>query len=187
MVIDPGDDPAEIAREVESRGLRVHAILATHGHHDHVSAVATLAGRWDAAFLVHPADAGLLRKMNFLRRFIDGTPPVRVPKRWDRLVPGSTLHFGTFDVGVIGTPGHSPGSVSFLVGDALFLGDVLLPAGVGRTDLPGGDETALQRTLQELASFPGHTTIFPGHGDPFSLRDGLGSIGYHPSASGEVS
>lgn len=177
VVVDPGDDPESIAREVESRQLRVEALLATHGHHDHIAAVAALAARWNTGFLLHPADAPMLRRMNFFRKVFDGAPAAAVPVKWDVLVPGTTIGFGSLKLDVLATPGHSPGSVSFHIGDCLLLGDVLLPAGIGRTDLPGGDRGALDRSLLEISGFPPDWMVYPGHGDPFPLSRGLELIG----------
>jgi glyoxylase-like metal-dependent hydrolase (beta-lactamase superfamily II) len=162
-----------VAEEVELHSARPAALLATHGHHDHIAAAATLSERWKVPFFLHPADAPLLRRMNFYRKLFDGAGRARVLERWTPLVPSEELGFGDLRVEVIETPGHTPGGVTFRIGDWLFPGDLLLPAGAGRTDLPGGDRTALQGSLAAIGLLPPHLKVHPGHGDSFPLGEGL--------------
>jgi glyoxylase-like metal-dependent hydrolase (beta-lactamase superfamily II) len=151
IVIDPGDDPDAILAAADRHGLSLVAAVATHAHFDHVL----------AALLAFNQEAGRL----FLGAELPPSPEV------DRTyADGDELVAGSLRLGVIHTPGHSPGSVSLVAPDeALFSGDTLFYASVGRTDLPGGD------TDEELASirerlFPlGDLPVFPGHGPPTTI------------------
>jgi hydroxyacylglutathione hydrolase len=173
LVIDPGDEPDRLAREIESRSLRPVGMLATHGHHDHVAAAAALGDRWGIPLHLHPADMRLVRRMNFFRGLFDGLTPARLPEESTPLVPGEVLRLGEFEVHVIATPGHTPGGVTFSLEAWLFPGDLLLPSTAGRTDLPGGDRGALMRSLATIGRLSPDLTVFPGHGDPFPLGEGL--------------
>lgn len=111
--------------------------------------------------------------MNFFRRLFDGLSPALAPEETTPLVPGKTLRLGEFEVEVIATPGHTPGGVTFRLGNWLFSGDLLLPGSAGRTDLPGGDRGVLKRSLATIGLLSPDLRVFPGHGDSFRLGEGL--------------
>jgi glyoxylase-like metal-dependent hydrolase (beta-lactamase superfamily II) len=167
VVVDPGGGVEEVAAEVAERGLRVHAVLNTHGHADHLAAAAEIVEAYDAPFHLHPADEGLLARANFYRQALYGEGRIRVPGIDVSLAGVESLRFGELAVGVLHTPGHTPGSVCFRVGSDLFTGDTLGAEHVGRTDLPGGDREQLEASIALIgeASRP-ETTIRPGHGEP---------------------
>lgn len=165
MVIDPGDDATLIADLIRKQNLQVTAYLITHGHMDHVSALAELTELFPAPVGIHPSDA----KWAFIPS--NAMPPYynapRRPKteqhaladdqRWNQL---------DTECRVITTPGHSAGCVCFYFPKAgmIFTGDTLFASSVGRTDLPGGDEDLLAQSLKRLVNLPGNTVVFPGHG-----------------------
>jgi glyoxylase-like metal-dependent hydrolase (beta-lactamase superfamily II) len=170
IVVDPGSQAEEIATHVDVNGLHVEAILNTHGHFDHIGAVAALQDRYHAPFYLHGADGMLLKRANLYRMMFEARDPVRVPAAFEDIaVLPSTFSVGSFAVSWIPTPGHTDGSVCFLFDDLLFSGDTLMRNAVGRTDLPGGDRTRLAASLRKLMSLPGHTVVYPGHGDVTSL------------------
>ncbi|MDQ4019995.1 MAG: MBL fold metallo-hydrolase [Actinomycetota bacterium] len=167
VVVDPSGDAAEIRLEIAGRGARCSAILVTHGHWDHLGAVADLAEGTGAP--VHMADdeAVLLEHVN------DYVPPgVRV-RPWSpdvRLAGDETLELAGLSWEVLRVPGHSPAHLAFATEGALFSGDVLFAGSVGRTDLPGSDPETLFASIRALADrFPPETTIYPGHGPPTTL------------------
>jgi hydroxyacylglutathione hydrolase len=167
VVVDPSGDAAEIRLEIAGRGARCSAILVTHGHWDHLGAVADLAEGTGAP--VHMADdeAVLLEHVN------DYVPPgVRV-RPWSpdvRLAGDETLELAGLSWEVLRVPGHSPAHLAFATDGALFSGDVLFAGSVGRTDLPGSDPEILFASIRALADrFPPETTIYPGHGPPTTL------------------
>jgi glyoxylase-like metal-dependent hydrolase (beta-lactamase superfamily II) len=165
IIIDPGDDGDHIARYVEKEELSILAILGTHAHHDHIGAAGMLKSKFSTPFFLHSSEARLLKTANFYRRLFDKAGPVAVPDVDVWLDHVTTpVQLGGFDVHVLSTPGHTKGSVSFLIEDYLFTGDTLLTGKTGRVDLPGGDETALRKSLRMLAALPGTTRICPGHG-----------------------
>lgn len=165
LVIDPGDDVARIADLIRKQNLRVMAYLITHGHMDHISALAELAEVFPAPIGIHPRDAQwAFGPSNAMPPYYDSPDK---PKTKSRDLAGDQVweQIGT-PCRVLTTPGHSPGGVCFYFQSesVLFTGDTLFAGSVGRTDLPGGDEIVLAQSLKRLATLPGDTLIFPGHG-----------------------
>jgi glyoxylase-like metal-dependent hydrolase (beta-lactamase superfamily II) len=170
IIVDPGSQAEDIAAHVDENGLRVEAILNTHGHFDHIGAVASLQDRYDAPFYLHGADGSLLKRANLYRMLFEARDPVRVPGRFEDIaVLPSPFSVGSFVISWIATPGHTDGSVCFLIEDLLFSGDTLMRNAVGRTDLPGGDRSRLAASIRRLMTLPSGTTIYPGHGDATSV------------------
>jgi len=170
-LVDPGDDADSVIRAVLGGGTRLHHILLTHAHHDHVGAVAALCRRFGLACDVHKDDARLLRHapmyaMRFARKHIEPPAPFRV------FEDQPALQLGERSVQVIHTPGHTSGSVCYDFRGFVFTGDTLLYQRVGRTDLPGGDAKLLAASVSRLVErLPGDTVMFPGHGRPWTLAE----------------
>lgn len=170
-VIDPGDEAGRLLGLLQSGGLTPRCILLSHGHFDHVGAVAALAERYHCPVYLHEADRALPARLT-------GGP---LPQT-RALHEGDELAVGALRFRVLETPGHSAGSVSLLCSDALFSGDTIFAGGSwGRTDFPGGSEPAISASLRRLASLPPQTRVFPGHGpettiaaeracDPFMMK-----------------
>ena len=164
VAIDPGGDADDILTFLRERGLTLVAIINTHGHFDHIGANAELKAATGAPLLIHTDDAELLTdsRLNYShltseRR--DGPPADRL------LRDGDEIAVGGLALKVIHTPGHTRGSICLLCGDHLFSGDTLFAGSIGRTDLYGGDQEAIQRSLQErLLPLPEELRVHPGHG-----------------------
>ena len=151
VVVDPGAEAARIIKAVGDR--RVAAILATHGHSDHIGAVKELAVATGAPFMVPAGDLALAEK------YVGAQAAVP-------LNDGDRLDFGDISLKVIATPGHTPGSSCFYAPGLLFSGDTLFAGGVGRTDLPGGSSDALFSSIRErIFTLAGDTVVYPGHGE----------------------
>lgn len=165
LVIDPGDDAPEIQRLLDEKKLTVCAYLLTHGHVDHVSALADLVRKKPAPVAIHRADESwAFTDRNQMPPFYGPpTPPAGI----DRILEdGQEWTDGSFVYRIVSTPGHTPGSVCFHFEseESLFTGDVLFAGSMGRTDLAGGDDAAMSRSLAKLAAFPTATVVYPGHG-----------------------
>jgi len=143
LIIDGAADASRILREVE--GLRVLAIVETHGHPDHVQALPDLVSSLGAPVYAHPGDAA------------------RMPVETKPLRDGQTIVVGGTEIDVMHTPGHTPGSTSFHAGPFLFSGDTLFPAGPGGTDGNAQFRQVMQ-SLERLFGLPDETRICPGHG-----------------------
>ena len=182
-VIDPSAAAPVILRAVreafpDGDGL-LDAILLTHGHFDHITAVDALRQAMPGVpVCIHAADASMLTDgtRNASALFF-GTEDTYAPA--DRLLQeGDSIRLGGETLTVLHTPGHSPGSVCYLdaAGGRLFTGDTLFAPGYGRTDLPGGSWSDLVRSLRRLLHLPGNLHVYPGHGGDTELSALRGSL-----------
>ncbi|QGN32698.1 MBL fold metallo-hydrolase [Microlunatus sp. Gsoil 973] len=191
VVIDPGMDAvAALDRLLDEHHLIPSLVLLTHGHFDHVASAAAVADRYDAACYIGPGDRALLADplagltsdlAPLVTDYLRGEPAMQ-PRRLVRLEREpdgrSRLHAAGLTFDLIAAPGHTPGSTLFLTSlpttscpeagtqyDLVFTGDVLFEGTIGRTDLPGGDPHAMNRTLTStVLSLADETVVLPGHG-----------------------
>lgn len=181
MVVDPGNEAGRILARIHERGVTVAQILHTHGHFDHISASeALLAGLGTSVpVMAHAADAYLYTRAERSWGEQFGYPlPEHLTVPDSTITDGMSMEVGTLRLRVIATPGHTPGSICLLreVGDMseaasaregawLLSGDTLFRRGIGRTDLPGGDEDAIYESiLTRLYPLPADLPVYPGHG-----------------------
>ena len=145
-VVDPAWDVETALARAERDGMQIVAGLVSHTHPDHINA----ATRVGAPMHVHQSEAERVKKMG-----------ADVIAR----TPGDVLELGPdCRITFVHTPGHTPGSQCFLVGDALLSGDTLFIGGCGRCDLPGGDPEQMYRTIYgTLMKMPDGTRLYPGH------------------------
>ncbi len=168
LVIDPGGDFPTIKAKLEAAGAKVASILHTHTHVDHVGATAPLAAWTGAPPRIHEADRFLYDLLP-TQSVLLGIPVPEFAEMVGDLRDDLTIRAGAIELAVLHTPGHTPGSVSFLVetpdGPVAFTGDTLFRRGVGRTDLWGGDAGEIRRSLKErLMKLDEATIVVPGHG-----------------------
>ena len=160
-VIDPGDESNTILDYIEDNKLSCKAILITHAHFDHVSAVNAMLEATGAELYMCEKDLELA-KTGASGRF---TPPENTHFYKD----GDEVKVAGLTFKVMETPGHTPGGVTLICGDALFTGDTLFRGSCGRTDLPGGDMRAELRSLTRIASLDGDSEVYPGHAESSML------------------
>lgn len=169
VVIDPGGDTPVLVRSLEARRLKPVAILATHGHFDHVEGLAALKRATGAPIHVHRGDLPLIQGMTG-QGLLFGVRVEAAPPPDAFLEDGDTVRFGGHSLQVLHTPGHSPGSVSYLMDKMVFVGDLLFAGSIGRTDLQGGDYDTLLRSVRtKIFSLPEDTIVYPGHGPATSV------------------
>ncbi|HSO92926.1 MAG TPA: MBL fold metallo-hydrolase [Candidatus Dormibacteraeota bacterium] len=146
VVIDPGDDAAKITGQLA--GKTVRWICFTHAHPGHTGAKEAIKNATGAATAMHLADA---------------TAYLKSADRY--LLSDDRLPFGRFELEVLITPGHTPGGLSFKVGNHLFTGDTLMAGKIGRVDLPGSDLQQMLISLhRQMLRLPDNTVVYPGHG-----------------------
>lgn len=171
IVVDPGDEAGRLETEMKALGLKVVLIVATHGHFDHVGAVAALAKAFGAPFAMQAADNFLLDELQDSAAFYGQQPTTR-PQITQALQGGETLSFAGIELKVLATPGHTPGGLCYYhaASGSLFSGDTLFEGTVGRSDTPGGDhQTLVQSVHRQLLTLPDETRVYTGHGDATTI------------------
>jgi len=169
VVVDPGEDAPQILAALRDAGAKLAAVLLTHGHLDHIAALPALLAAAPAPVHVAAADAAwCFTERNRLEPYAPVlSPPANLV---EDLADGAEVRAGELVFRVLATPGHSPGSVCFLLEGApgapavLFAGDTLFAGSIGRTDFEGGDDAAMAASLRRLAALPPETRVLPGHG-----------------------
>ncbi|MCA1728761.1 MAG: MBL fold metallo-hydrolase [Actinobacteria bacterium] len=161
LIVDAGAEPEKILARVTRP---VAAILITHVHHDHVGALDAVRRETDAPVYAHPADAE--------GAGIEEYEPLR--DGGDLVMAGETIK-------VLHTPGHSPGSVTFVVGKDQIVGDLILPGSVGRTDISGASWEEIEVSIRRVMPLWGDTTrLFAGHGPILDAMEELKENPYLP-------
>jgi hydroxyacylglutathione hydrolase len=161
VVVDPGFSPERVHAMLESEGKRPVAVLATHGHFDHVGAAHEFCGD-DLPFHIHEADVQALTDPKGWGASRD-VPSVPV-KDVRTLSDGDVLTFAGFRIEVLHTPGHTPGSVVFRTDGWVLSGDVVFAGSVGRSDFPNSNPAEMQRSLRRFLELPDGLDVLPGHG-----------------------
>ncbi|OGI06139.1 MAG: hypothetical protein A2Y40_02655 [Candidatus Margulisbacteria bacterium GWF2_35_9] len=169
VIIDPGDDPEKIIKTVKSLQLTPKIILITHGHYDHIEAVNQLKETYNATVYISKDEIPLINNSQ-LQSLYAGHPilPVKIDRY---LNENDTIILDELSFNVIKTPGHSPGSICFLIQDCLFSGDTLFSdGGIGRTDLFMGSYSDIANSIQrKLFTLPDQTVVYPGHGSSSTI------------------
>ncbi len=171
IVVDPGESAEDILEVIARHGLQVKTIVLTHGHFDHVGAVARIKAATGAPVLMNEDDVETLSHSAEQAAWVGMSPPdsfeIDGPLR-----DGDVLGLSNYELTVLHTPGHTPGSVCLWIPaeKMLIAGDTLFRDSVGRTDLPGGDFQQIVTSIRnKLLPLPDETVVFPGHGAPTSI------------------
>ena len=161
LIIDPGGRSEELEAQVRAEGVRIVGVLNTHGHPDHTGANAFYRDLYQVDVYADARDAGLYGSRDM------GADPENAPTR---TIPQQVdLDVGELKVRVVRTPGHTPGSVSFLVDDLLFSGDTLFQGGVGITPDDAAARSLVANIRDRLLVLPADTLVYPGHGDATTI------------------
>lgn len=163
-VVDPGAEADTIIRMIAQMSFKPTLILNTHGHIDHIGANRDIKEKFDIPLYIHSADSPMLNNVlqSEMGLFL-GAKDSPAPDHF--LKEGEKIKIGKHSLKVIHTPGHSPGSVSFLGDGFLLSGDTLFFGGVGRTDLPGGSWQEMVNSIKnKILTMPDEMIVLPGHG-----------------------
>ena len=148
-VIDPAWEPVKLTDFIRKEGLQLQCVLLTHAHPDHVNGLDFFTGpNPELPVYLHEADQFMLPA---------------APKGLKPVTEGEDITAGTLKIGVLHTPGHTPGSVCYKHGGAVFTGDTLFIGECGRVDLPGSSAEDLYDSFVKLAALPDSAAVCPGH------------------------
>lgn len=162
-LIDPGDEEQKVISEVKKSGKNLELIILTHGHYDHTGAVKALKEEFPQVLIyIHEGDAqGAGSQL---------CPLAGEVSDLHYLEDGQILTFGSTEIKVLVTQGHSLGSVCFQVENELFTGDTLFEGSMGRVDFPGGSYETIMKSLKRLSQLPPQLNVHPGHGDSSTIE-----------------
>lgn len=164
VVFDPGGDADRILSLLAEKGLELGWVINTHGHFDHIGANGDLLAHKKVELMIHADDVDLLARANDqARMFGMSSPSSPAPTRL--LEEGEDLVLDDMQFQIFHVPGHSPGSLCFLIDDILIGGDTIFAGSIGRTDLPGGNHQQLiDHITSKLLVLPDNVHVCPGHG-----------------------
>ncbi|MDU1936229.1 MAG: MBL fold metallo-hydrolase [Clostridium sp.] len=162
VVLDPGGDGEMLERAIKDMGANVKSILLTHGHMDHVGGVEYLSDKLNVPFYISKIDEEYMEKDNYVFGSIRNANGY--------LEDGNDLSFGSLNIKVIATPGHTKGGLCFLIEDKLFTGDTLFQGSIGRTDFIGGSFPEIINSIKtKLLPLGDEIEVYPGHGPKSSI------------------
>lgn len=175
LIIDPGGDAEMIKEYLSLHDLTPEAILLTHAHFDHIGAVDEIRKEYQLKVYLHEAEKDWLEDpaLNRSELFL-GSAGAYTTSAPEELLSEGELQIGEFSMNVVHTPGHSPGSVTFIFehDQCIVSGDVLFQRGIGRTDLPDGSmEQLAESIVTHLYTLDDVYTVYPGHGPPTNIGD----------------
>lgn len=168
FVIDPGGEPSKIIAQLEEKNITPKAILLTHGHVDHIGAAEALRTHYGLKIYIHQEDWDFTIEPE--KNLSQAMLMDKISFESDEALPAH-FEIGNIHIQTLHTPGHTPGSVCFLIGHVLFTGDTLFRGSIGRTDLYGGDYGKMMDSLSKLRLLEEECQIFPGHGPGSMLQE----------------
>jgi hydroxyacylglutathione hydrolase len=162
LIIDPGDSAEFILEQILRKNVTPLAILATHGHYDHLLAVGEIQLSFPIPFYLHEKDRFLLSRARSL-----------VPAKNIKPLSGGDMSIGEFRFSVLSTPGHTPGGCTFYFSNdhIAFTGDTVFKDGIGEYTHPYSNKAQLKKSVAEILALPEETTLYPGHGDEVLVQE----------------
>ncbi len=170
IIFDPGEEGDKLVKEIRSNGLKPLAIFLTHAHFDHIGAVDRIRNEFTIPLYIHEAEVSWLSDpmKNGSGKYAELPNYVVAPPVAEHVIrKEQKFTIGTIEFDAVFTPGHSPGSISYIFRDESFaiVGDTLFERSVGRTDLIGGSTKVLLQSINDkLLTLDDETYIYPGHG-----------------------
>lgn len=163
FVVDPGGSSENIIEAIEKNSLNIKYILLTHGHFDHVGAVAALVKKYKAPVYLSKEDRAFLESPKEVRTSAFGMQ-IEAAEVDVFVKEGDEIPFSEGNIIVIETPGHTLGSVCYLFENYLFAGDTLFNGSIGRTDFPESDHSLMVESLKKLKKLDDEIYVLSGHG-----------------------
>jgi glyoxylase-like metal-dependent hydrolase (beta-lactamase superfamily II) len=164
LVVDPGFQPNQVRAMLDRAGKTPIAVLATHGHYDHIGSAGAFCGD-DIPFYIHEADVLALSEYAAWGGLTSERSISPVPVKDVRTVADcDVLTFAGFRIEVLHTPGHTPGSVVYRTDGWALSGDLVFAGTIGRSDFPNSSPHEMQGSLRRFLELPDPTAVYPGHG-----------------------
>ena len=178
IIVDPADEAGFLLEELQRKKLKPVALIATHGHFDHILAVGEIQMSFEIPFYIHQDDLFLVKRLNeTVIHFLGYNPHALQPKNIrDLRIKESRIKNFKFEI--IFTPGHTPGGVCFYFEkeNIVFTGDTLFKEGIGRYDFSYSSYSDLQSSLKKLLHLPKETVVYPGHGEKTEIKNEMKKI-----------
>jgi len=170
-LVDPGED-FDVINNVFNK-TAYQGILLTHGHFDHIGAAKQFQDAYNIPLYIHSKDMRLISQANLYRKLAGDSAVYGTPKIDFYIDDLKEIPFGNVKISIIHLPGHTEGSVCFIIGNDIISGDLLFSRELGRTDLPGGNKTKLLASIDFLINYYEGYNLYPGHGQSFKLTPEL--------------
>lgn len=173
LIIDPADEASFILEELQRRRLKLTAMLATHGHFDHLMAAGEIQASLDGLFYINNKDKFLLNRIEKTAEYFLGFKQSVLPiKKIKYLTNEKKLKISNFEFQILASPGHTPGSVCyyFKKEKIIFTGDILFKKTIGRYDFSYSDKKNLKESLLILKKLPEEIIVYPGHGEKTTIE-----------------
>jgi len=167
IVIDPGSDFDKIDNYIKSNHLNVLAVLLTHVHFDHCYSAHKFE-KFGVPIFVASAERNKILRDGDMSKFVANS---FIPCKSTIVFNKSVLNLGDFSIRVLQTPGHTFGSLSFLIDDILFTGDLVFKDGVGRCDLYDSSEKSLVSSIKIICQLDNGVKVYPGHGVNTTIKE----------------
>ncbi len=169
VAIDCGAEAEKIMRYLENEKLTLKKILLTHGHFDHIGAVAEIVAKTNATVYIHSLDSEMLSD-NTLNLALTIGAKVKSVDEFVEIKDGDIITQDEFEFKVLHTSGHTKGGVCYICENSIFSGDTLFKGEVGRTDFPGGSFPEILASVQKIARLEGDFDVYSGHGESSTLE-----------------
>lgn len=174
LIFDPADQSEVIIQQVKELNVKPAAICLTHAHFDHIGALEHIRNHFNnVPVFIHEEEKDWLMNPDLNGSSLFGAGSVKA-RPADHLVREGEFEIGDFTIEARHTPGHSPGGMAYILKDihTVIGGDSLFSGGIGRTDLQGGDQNQLIKSIQsQFYTLPDDYIVYPGHGPETTIKE----------------